>query len=51
MHVLEASARVNLEAAAAGGTPHELSDDEFDAWVDVSDEILGRLSAHLLSRD
>jgi ribulose-5-phosphate 4-epimerase/fuculose-1-phosphate aldolase len=50
MHVLEASARINLAAAAAGGKPRQLSDDEFDAWTDVSDEILGRLWAHLLGR-
>lgn len=51
MHVLETSARVNLDAAAAVG-PRQvdaLTDDEFDAWAGVADEILGRLWRHLAS--
>jgi ribulose-5-phosphate 4-epimerase/fuculose-1-phosphate aldolase len=47
MYVLEASARINLQAAAAGGAPRPLSDEEFEAWSAVADEILGRLWTHL----
>jgi ribulose-5-phosphate 4-epimerase/fuculose-1-phosphate aldolase len=51
MHVLEASARINLRAASGGRELHPLSDAEFEAWRDVEDEILGRLWAHLRPRD
>ncbi len=46
MWVLEASARMNSIAAAAG-TPTPLSDDEQAAWRDVAAEILGRIWADL----
>jgi HCOMODA/2-hydroxy-3-carboxy-muconic semialdehyde decarboxylase len=42
MWVLEASARMNFVAAAAG-TPNPLSDDEQAAWRDVAPELLGRI--------
>ncbi len=42
MWVLEASARMNSVAAAAG-TPTPLSDDEQAAWRSVAPEILGRI--------
>ena len=46
MWVLEASARMNSVAAAAG-TPTPLSDDEQAAWRNVAAEILGRIWAEL----
>jgi HCOMODA/2-hydroxy-3-carboxy-muconic semialdehyde decarboxylase len=46
MWVLEASARMNSVAAAAG-TPAPLSDDEQAAWRGVAAEILGRIWADL----
>jgi len=46
MVVLEASARLNL-AAAAAGTRVALRSDEHAAWRAVAPEILGRLWAHL----
>jgi ribulose-5-phosphate 4-epimerase/fuculose-1-phosphate aldolase len=46
MWVLEASARMNATAAAAG-TPVALPDHEQDAWRAVSTEILGRIWADL----
>jgi ribulose-5-phosphate 4-epimerase/fuculose-1-phosphate aldolase len=46
MVVLEASARLNLAAAAAGGRV-ALRPDELAAWRAVAPEILGRLWAHL----
>ncbi len=49
MVVLEASAKVNL-AAAAAGTTRPLSDAEVGAWRAVAPEILGRLWSHLRSR-
>ena len=49
MWVLEASARMNSVAAAAG-TPTPLSDDEQAAWRSVADEILGRIWADLRRR-
>jgi ribulose-5-phosphate 4-epimerase/fuculose-1-phosphate aldolase len=47
--VLEASAAVNLAAAAAGSV-HALSDTEVAAWRSVAPEILGRLWTYLGSR-
>ena len=47
MHVLEASARVNL---AAGDEARLLSDDELAAWDAASEEILARLWTYLVSR-
>jgi HCOMODA/2-hydroxy-3-carboxy-muconic semialdehyde decarboxylase len=49
MYVLDASARLNLMAAAAGSR-EPLSPEETGAWRDVSQEILGRLWAHLDAR-
>ncbi|MDP9258753.1 MAG: class II aldolase/adducin family protein [Actinomycetota bacterium] len=49
MLVLEASAGVNL-AAAAAGSAHALSDAEVAAWRSVDPEILGRLWTYLRSR-
>lgn len=46
MWVLEASARLNATAAAAG-TPHPLSDDEQAYWRSVGTELLGRIWADL----
>jgi HCOMODA/2-hydroxy-3-carboxy-muconic semialdehyde decarboxylase len=46
MYVLDASARLNLMAAAAGAR-EPLSTGEIAAWRNVSEEILGRLWAHL----
>lgn len=51
MYVLEASARLNLEAAAVGRESRPLSEEEFEAWAEAADEILGRLWAHLRDRD
>jgi HCOMODA/2-hydroxy-3-carboxy-muconic semialdehyde decarboxylase len=48
MWVLEASARMNAVAAAAG-TPTPLSEAEQGAWRGVADEILGRIWADLRS--
>jgi HCOMODA/2-hydroxy-3-carboxy-muconic semialdehyde decarboxylase len=48
MYLLEASARVNL-AAAAAGAPVALDEEELVSWCAVADEILGRLWAHLRS--
>jgi len=49
MWVLEASARMNATAAAAG-TPRPLSDDEQAAWRRVAPEILGRIWRELRRR-
>ena len=46
MWVLEASARMNHVAAAAG-TPTPLSPDEQASWQAVATEILGRIRADL----
>jgi len=46
MVVLEASARANLAAAAAGDAA-SLSDDEVAAWRGVAPELLDRLWSHL----
>ncbi|OYO22004.1 aldolase [Enemella dayhoffiae] len=46
MWVLEASARINATAAAAG-TPTALSHAEQAAWQATEDELLGRIWAHL----
>ncbi len=46
MYVLEASARINIMAAASGvQTP--LTPADVEAWQDVATEILGRMWAHL----
>ena len=50
MFILERSARLNLEAAAATRTPHELTDVELEAWQGARDELLDRLWAHLRER-
>jgi ribulose-5-phosphate 4-epimerase/fuculose-1-phosphate aldolase len=50
MYVLEASARLNLQATATGREPRPLSPAELAAWSGVADELLGRLWAHLRSR-
>jgi ribulose-5-phosphate 4-epimerase/fuculose-1-phosphate aldolase len=49
MAVLEASARINL-AAAAAGSAQPLSAAEVAAWRSVAPEILGRLWTYLCSR-
>jgi len=46
MVVLEASARINLAAAVAGGS-RPLSEAEYRAWRGVAPELLGRLWAYL----
>jgi HCOMODA/2-hydroxy-3-carboxy-muconic semialdehyde decarboxylase len=43
MVVLETSAQMNIQAAAVGGTPRPLSDDEQATWRGVATEILGRI--------
>ena len=47
MHVLEASASLNLQVAATGTPGRPLSADELAAWDDVAEEILGRLWDYL----
>jgi len=49
MVVLEASAKINLAAASAGGA-RPLSDAELDAWRAVAPELLGRLWSYLRAR-
>ncbi|WP_047865309.1 class II aldolase/adducin family protein [Rubrobacter aplysinae] len=46
MRVLEASAEMNQRAASAG-IPRPISEEEFVYWDSVSEEILGRIWAHL----